>query len=130
MPGENAENGANAGQSAVLRRGDKGEDVRALQTRLLNIGLNLYQYGADGSFGAETEAAVRALQAGAGLDETGVMDAAAWAALDTAEAVQRQRADTRACLNAMEREINNARAALQTAQESLDKLAAALDSAV
>ena len=104
--------------------------MRALQTRLLSIGLNLYQYGADGSFGAETEAAVRALQAGAGLDETGVMDAAAWAALDTAEAVKRQRAETRACLNAMEREINNARAALQTAQESLDKLAAAMDSAI
>lgn len=130
LPSENTENGANAGQSAALRRGDKGEAVRALQTRLLALGLNLYQYGADGAFGAETEAAVKALQAGAGLPETGAMDAATWAALDTAEAVQRQRADTRACLNAMERELNNARAALQTAQEALDKLAAALEAAV
>lgn len=130
LPSENTENGANAGQSAALRRGDKGEAVKALQTRLLGVGLNLYQYGADGAFGAETEAAVRALQAGAGLPETGAMDAATWAALDTAEAVQRQRAETRACLNAMEREINNARAALQTAQESLDTLAAALESTV
>ena len=130
MPDENAENGANAGQSAALRRGDKGEAVRALQTRLLGIGLSLYQYGADGSFGAETETAVKRLQAGAGLEQTGVMDTAAWAALDTAEAVQRQRADTRACLTAMERELNNARAALQTAQESLDRLAAAMEAAV
>lgn len=130
LPNENAGNGANAGQIAALRRGDKGEAVRALQTRLLSLGLNLYQYGADGSFGAETEAAVRALQAGAGLAETGAMDAATWAALDTAEAVQQKRAETRACLNAMERELKNARAALQTAQESLDRLAAAMDSAV
>lgn len=109
-----------------MAKGDKGEAVKALQRRLMALGLGLAKYGADGSFGAETETAVKRLQADAGLEQTGVMDAATWAALATEEALQAQRADTRACLDVMERELDQARAALATAQEALDKLAAAM----
>ena len=42
----------------TLRRGDKGEYVTLLQTRLIQMGYSLPKWGADGDFGAETLAAV------------------------------------------------------------------------
>ena len=59
----------------TLRKGMKGEDVKALQEALLSIGLTLPQYGADGDYGSETERAVRALQQRAHITENGVYDA-------------------------------------------------------
>lgn len=56
----------------TLRRGDKGQKVRELQTLLLNHGYALPKYGADGDFGAETEKAVKAFQRDWGLKEDGV----------------------------------------------------------
>lgn len=59
-----------------LRRGDKGDDVRAMQRALLIWdGECLPKYGADGDFGGETEAALKRFQAAKGLPETGVYDA-------------------------------------------------------
>lgn len=52
--------------SRLLLDGSEGSDVRALQEMLLSLGYALPRYGADGKFGAETEAAVRAFQADAG----------------------------------------------------------------
>lgn len=60
-----------------LRRGDYGSAVTAMQQALLTWRPDcLPQWGADGDFGAETEAALRVYQAEAGLPVTGVYDAA------------------------------------------------------
>lgn len=42
----------------LLKRGVKGADVKTLQELLIEVGCNLSKYGADGEYGAETEAAV------------------------------------------------------------------------
>lgn len=47
----------------ILKRGMKSEDVRRLQLRLMELGYGLPRYGADGEYGSETAAAVRAFQA-------------------------------------------------------------------
>jgi hypothetical protein len=67
--------------SATLRAGATGVKVRDLQNALLRAGFKLPVFGADEDFGDETAAAVRALQRGAGLQVTGVYDAATAAAL-------------------------------------------------
>lgn len=46
-----------------LKKGSKGVAVKVLQTALMSLGYNLPKYGADGSFGDETEKAVNAFQA-------------------------------------------------------------------
>lgn len=69
----------------VLKRGMKNERVKAMQDLLIGLGYKmkkgLITYGADGSFGAATEAAVKKFQAAWGLEETGECDAATWAVL-------------------------------------------------
>lgn len=80
-------NGSKAGKdddpvTGELRRGDSGHEVKAMQEGLLKWKPDcLPEYGADGDFGKETEAAVKAFQRSAGLKETGVYDAATGAAL-------------------------------------------------
>jgi len=64
-----------------LQKGDKGERVRVLQEMLLAAGMLLPRYGADGSFGNETLAAVMGVQARMGLPDTGVCDGATYQAL-------------------------------------------------
>ena len=55
----------------VLRNGDKGGWVKALQQLLMANGIDLPNYGADGSFGGETESAVIEYQKREGLSATG-----------------------------------------------------------
>ena len=45
-----------------LRRGDRGPEVMHLQSALVARGIPLPQYGVDGIYGAETEAAVTQAQ--------------------------------------------------------------------
>jgi len=56
---------------SVLRRGMKGDDVKAMQTRLIAAGFRVGKTGADGDFGANTEAAVKALQKKAKIEVDG-----------------------------------------------------------
>lgn len=56
----------------VLKRGDKNEDVRQLQKRLIELGY--LNDSADGDFGPKTENAVIAYQKAAGLTASGVCD--------------------------------------------------------
>jgi len=64
-----------------LKRGDSGERVTELQTRLLAHGYDLSPYGADGQFGAKTQAALKAFQKEKRLPEDGICDQATWTAL-------------------------------------------------
>lgn len=57
----------------TLRRGMTGEDVRALQSRLLALGFGVGKAGADGVFGRGTQAAVRQLQKRYALAADGVV---------------------------------------------------------
>ena len=66
----------------AITRGESGDAVAAMQRLLLRRDPKcLPRYGADGDFGAETEAAVKALQIYAGLPETGAFDDATAGAL-------------------------------------------------
>lgn len=56
----------------LLRKGCKGEDVRALQILLIGRGYSCGRYGADGDFGAETDKAVRKYQAAKKLEVDGI----------------------------------------------------------
>ena len=65
----------------ILKRGMKGEDVRRLQLRLMELGYGLPRYGADGEYGAETAAADKAFQADRKLAADGVAGEMTLAAL-------------------------------------------------
>lgn len=66
----------------TLRRGDKGEDVKALQQMLIDRGYDLGKWGADGSYGAQTAEAVKAFQRSCGLTADGICGPKTWAALE------------------------------------------------
>lgn len=68
-------------QLPVLRRGDAGHSVSALQTLLFAQGIALPEYGIDSEFGAETEKGVLQFQKEQGLAENGAADKATWKAL-------------------------------------------------
>lgn len=55
----------------VLQKGAKGKQVKAMQHLLMANGCDLPKYGADGSFGNETLAAVKKYQAANGLEVDG-----------------------------------------------------------
>ena len=65
----------------LLRRGSRGDAVRAAQYLLLCRGLALQKYGADGDYGQETEDAVKEFQRLKGLEADGECGALTWAAL-------------------------------------------------
>lgn len=67
---------------ATLRKGDTGEAVRVLQNKLLALGYSLPKYGADGSYGSETTAAVMAFQTDKGLVVDGICGPITQAALE------------------------------------------------
>ena len=65
----------------ILRNGDEGEDVRALQEALILLGGDLGRWGADGDFGDATERAVRRFQTVHHLEADGVVGPLTWAAI-------------------------------------------------
>lgn len=65
----------------TLRKGSKGEPVRALQALLILRGQKLATYGADGDFGSETEIALRAYQKLKGLAVDGICGSDDWETL-------------------------------------------------
>ena len=68
----------------TLRQGMNGPEVKALQELLAAAGCTLPKYGADGDFGAETLAAVKAFQKAHGLEVDGIVGSKTWAALEMA----------------------------------------------
>ena len=65
----------------TLKRGSRGETVKALQLELGRLGYDLGPCGADGDFGRATEAAVKAFQADRGLQADGICGPATWGRL-------------------------------------------------
>ena len=65
----------------LLRRGSRGDAVRAAQYLLLCRGMTLPKYGADGDYGQETEDAVKEFQRLKGLEVDGECGALTWGAL-------------------------------------------------
>lgn len=65
----------------VLKKGAKGEDVKALQTLLIGYGFDCGSSGADGSFGGATDKALRAYQKDRGLSVDGSCGKKTWSKL-------------------------------------------------
>lgn len=55
----------------VLRKGDKGSDVKTMQNMLIKCGYSCGKYGADGDFGSGTESALEKFQKDYGLEVDG-----------------------------------------------------------
>ena len=68
-----------------IKRGMRGDNVKALQQKLVSLGFRLDKFGADGIFGPETQGAVEELQRALGVEVTGALDEATMAALNTEE---------------------------------------------
>ena len=75
----------------TIKRGSTGPDVVECQEDLIQLNYDLSPYGADGKFGAKTEAAVKSFQSthvdpttGKQLKADGIVGPATWAALDAA----------------------------------------------
>ena len=62
------------GGTPPMRKGDRGEDVKAMQENLVKLGYDLAPYGAVGDFGGVTEAAVIAFQNDHGILPIGHVD--------------------------------------------------------
>lgn len=69
----------------TLRRGNYGELVKQLQTKLNALGYDLGVCGIDGDFGQATEKAVKAFQRDHGLTADGVVGQKTWTALESTE---------------------------------------------
>ena len=68
----------------TIKRGSTGPDVVECQNDLIYLNYDLSPYGADGKFGAKTEAAVKAFQGSVGLKQDGIVGPKTWEALDKA----------------------------------------------
>ena len=77
--------GLDGNSKPTLRRGSVGTYVTLAQTMLIQRGYDLGSYGADGKFGAKTEAAVKAFQRDNGLAADGIIGSATWKALEGTE---------------------------------------------
>lgn len=65
----------------VLKKGAKGAQVKAMQLLLIGYGFSCGSKGADGSFGAATDSAVRVFQKAKGLSQDGSCGPKTWAKL-------------------------------------------------
>lgn len=71
------ESAVNVGLS-VLKKGAKGEQVKAVQRMLYSMGYDLGTSKVDGDFGSKTDAAVRAYQKKKGLTVDGIVGQKTW----------------------------------------------------
>lgn len=65
----------------TIRKSDKGPVVKYAQQLLMKAGYDLPRFGADGQYGAETVAAVKAFQKKNGLSQDGIIGPRTWAKL-------------------------------------------------
>ena len=76
-----AEAAAPADTLPMLRKGDEGRTVVAMQILLIGYGYNCGGYGADGEFGSGTHASVRSFQNDRGLEVDGICGPKTWSHL-------------------------------------------------
>ena len=62
----------------MLKKGSKGDNVKALQILLIGYGFNCGKYGTDGDFGSATDEAVKAYQKAKGLSVDGIVGKNTW----------------------------------------------------
>lgn len=65
----------------VLKKGSKGSQVKALQSLLKGYGYNIGKSGVDGSFGSDTETAVKKFQKDKKLTADGAVGSKTWSKL-------------------------------------------------
>ena len=65
----------------VLKKGDNGKSVRALQSLLIGCGYLCGVWGADGDFGAATDETLRKFQKNVGIVSDGIAGADTWSKL-------------------------------------------------
>ena len=65
----------------MLKKGSKGEAVKEMQAILISKGYDLGKWGADGAFGKQTLAAIKAFQKAEGLKVDGIVGPLTWAKL-------------------------------------------------
>lgn len=65
----------------TLKKGDKGEAVKAFQIMLMALGYSVGSTGADSDFGSATETAVKKFQSDNGLTSDGIFGAKSWSKL-------------------------------------------------
>lgn len=65
----------------ILKKGDEGKQVRALQILLIGYGYKCGTTGADGDFGSATHAAVKKYQRAKGLTADGIVGEKTWNSL-------------------------------------------------
>lgn len=92
-----AEEPRRGGSGPLLRRGTRGEPVKALQRRLAELGIDPGPL--DGIFGPRTEAAVRAFQRREGIEVDGIVGPQTWDRLGIEVEGDVQRADPGANLD-------------------------------
>lgn len=80
-PGNN--NSGNEIIYTLIKKGSTGNLVRLAQEKLIAKGYRLPRYGADGSFGGETEEAVKQLQKDAGIGVDGIIGPRTWEVLNS-----------------------------------------------
>jgi len=89
----------------TLRKGSRGDWVAILQNKLMLLGYSLPRYGADGDFGQETLAAVKAFQKANGLLADGVVGKQTWAAINAADPAKLYTVTVTGCTRAVADEI-------------------------
>lgn len=84
QPSAPADDKIPASNLPTLRKGNTGEYVTLLQTKLLQKGYDLGKYGVDGDFGSATLQAVKQFQKDHGLAVDGIVGKNTWTALNEA----------------------------------------------
>lgn len=82
LPSEPADDKIPTENLPTLRKGNTGEYVTLLQTKLLQKGYDLGKYSIDGDFGSATLTAVKQFQRDHGLTVDGVVGKTTWTALN------------------------------------------------
>lgn len=81
VPGTNTPDTTYSVQLPLLKKGNEGAAVRALQHLLMGYGYSCGKYGADGEFGKDTEQAAMRFQSDNGLTADGKVGAKTWGKL-------------------------------------------------
>ncbi len=82
--GASGSSSSGSGESRILKRGMAGEDVKDMQQGLIKAGYSCGSCGADGEFGADTEAALKEFQRDHSLEVDGQYGPLSKAALEKA----------------------------------------------